>query len=302
MEWDAFGVDPDDSREQLREALQVIPRMWTEEAFEWQSERLTIPERNVVPKPFQDPHPPLWQTCTSPDSFRMAGELGVGVLATTLFTPLKALEEMFAAYDNALEGCEPAGSFVNRQKAVFTFMHCAETRAEAIASRAAESALWFLNAAPSVFRVPRGVWLDAIRGDVASSDPRAVRSVADNEISTDFDLEDPVPVIRLLNRQMAGEEIRAEEAFEVLEEIESVVIGDVESCHAKVENYRSIGIDRLMCLMSFGHVSQEDTLRSIRLAGEQLVPQFASSGVDDSPMPSNIYDLELAEPVDCGPR
>jgi hypothetical protein len=43
----------------------------------------------------------------------------------------------------------------NEQISVFTFMHCAETREQAIASRAAESALWFLNAAPGVFQVPR---------------------------------------------------------------------------------------------------------------------------------------------------
>ena len=96
-----------------------------------------------------------------------------------------------------------------------------------------------------------------------------------SEVNGHVDLEDPVPVIRLLNRQLAGEAIDPEEAFEVIEEIESVVIGDVESCRSKIEGYRSIGIDRLMCSMSFGHVSQEDTLKSIRLTGEQLIPDFA---------------------------
>ena len=93
-EWDTFGVDPDTSRDQLREALHMLPRMWTESSFKWESELLTIPERNVVPKPVQDPHPPLWQTCTSPESFEMAGELGVGALATTLLSPLDSLREL----------------------------------------------------------------------------------------------------------------------------------------------------------------------------------------------------------------
>jgi alkanesulfonate monooxygenase SsuD/methylene tetrahydromethanopterin reductase-like flavin-dependent oxidoreductase (luciferase family) len=275
-EWDAFGVDPDQSRNQLREALQMIPRMWTEEDFEWNSPLLKIPKRNVLPKPFQDPHPPLWQTCTSPESFEMAGELGVGVLATTLFTPLHTLDAMFAGYEKALENAQPAGRFVNRQKAVFTFMHCAETRQQAIDSRAAESALWFLNAAPDVFQVPRSLWIDAIRGDVASNDPRASQSVDASQVRGEIDLNDPVPVIRLLNRQLAGEPLDAVEAFETLEAIESVVIGDVDDCRKKIQGYRDIGIDRLMCLMSFGHIAQKDVLSSIRLTGEALIPELCS--------------------------
>jgi len=274
-EWDAFGVDPARSRDQLREALQMIPRMWTEEAFRWDSDLVQIPERNVLPKPFQTPHPPLWQTCTSPESFAMAGELGVGVLATTLFTPLQTLAALFAEYERGLSSPPPAseraGQFVNRQKSVFTFMHCAETRAQAIESRAAESALWFLNAAPKVFRVPRSLWIDSIRGDLAPSDPRATRSVEASEIEGEVDLDDPVPVIRLLNRQLTGETVDPEEAFEVLESIESVVIGDVDACRKKIAAYDRLGVDRLMCLMSFGHVSQQDTLRSIGLTGEALI-------------------------------
>ncbi|MGY8739191.1 MAG: LLM class flavin-dependent oxidoreductase, partial [bacterium] len=63
-EWETFEVDPDSSREQLREAMQMIPAMWTQDEFEWDSEFATIPKRNVVPKPVQSPHPPLWQTST----------------------------------------------------------------------------------------------------------------------------------------------------------------------------------------------------------------------------------------------
>jgi alkanesulfonate monooxygenase SsuD/methylene tetrahydromethanopterin reductase-like flavin-dependent oxidoreductase (luciferase family) len=274
-EWDAFGVDPDRSRDELREALRMIPRMWTEERFSWKSDLIAIPERSVLPKPVREPHPPLWQTCTSPESFRMAGELGVGVLATTLFTPLASLRELFAAYAaGRASGGAPVGSIANEQRAVFTFLHCAETRERAIASRAAESALWFLNAAPQVFQVPRSLWIDAIRGDLQSGDPRVSRSVAATDVTGEVDLDDPVPVIRLLNRQLVGEAIDPVEAFEVLEPIESVVIGDVASCRKKVEGYASIGVDRLMCLMSFGHIAQEDVLSSLRITGEALAPGF----------------------------
>jgi alkanesulfonate monooxygenase SsuD/methylene tetrahydromethanopterin reductase-like flavin-dependent oxidoreductase (luciferase family) len=275
-EWDAFGVDPDRSRAELREALTVIPRMWMQDSFSWKSDLLVIPERAVLPKPVQVPHPPLWQTCTSPESFKMAGELGVGVLATTLFTPLASLSTLFAEYRKGLAVCDtPVGAFKNEQISVFTFMHCAETRAQAIASRAAESALWFLNAAPNVFQVPRSLWIDAIRGDLQSSDPRATRSIAKTEITGKIDLDDKNPVIRLLNRQLLGEEIDPALAFEVLEPLESVVIGDVDACRKKIAGYRAIGVDRLMCLMSFGRIAQQDALSSLRVTGEELIPEFS---------------------------
>jgi len=82
-------------------------------------------------------------------------------------------------------------------------------------------------------------------------------------------------VIRLLNRQLLGEEIDPVEAFEVLEPLESVVIGDIASCRRKIEGYRAIGVDRLMCLMSFGRIAQADALSSLRITGEQLIPEFS---------------------------
>ena len=277
-EWDTFGVDPDTSREQLREALMMIPRMWTQSAFSWKSDLLEIPERNVIPKPLQAPHPPLWQTCTSPESFELAGMLGVGALATTLLSPLGTLEELLAFHKRGLEQCsEPAGKFINPQRAVFTFMHVAETRDEAIASRAGEQALWFVNAAPRVFQVPRSIWIDAIRGDFSSNDPAATRSSsAGPEVMVDDDLDDPVPVIRLLNRQQAGLELDPVEVFEVLEPMESVVIGDVDSCIEKAQAYAGIGVDRLMALMAFGGLPQQRVLSSIRLAGEHVLPALAN--------------------------
>jgi alkanesulfonate monooxygenase SsuD/methylene tetrahydromethanopterin reductase-like flavin-dependent oxidoreductase (luciferase family) len=273
-EWETFGVAPESSRAELREALQMIPAMWTQDAFRWESEHLRVPERNVVPKPLQKPHPPLWQTCTSPESFEMAGELGVGALATTLLSPLATLRALLDHYERGLARCRPAGRFPNAQRAVFTFVHCAETRREAVESGAAEAALWFVNAAPRVFQVPRRIWIDAIRGEFQSNDPSATRALAAAEVPDD-DLDDPVPVIRALNRQRAGLPLDPEEAFAALEPMESVVIGDVESCRKKMEAFARIGVDRLMCLMAFGALPQARVLSSLRLVGERLLPELA---------------------------
>ena len=87
-EWETFGVNPDTARDQVRDAMRMIPRMWTEREFAFRSDDYEVPPREVTPKPLQKPHPRLWQTCGSPDSFYMAGELGVGALGTTLLSPV----------------------------------------------------------------------------------------------------------------------------------------------------------------------------------------------------------------------
>jgi alkanesulfonate monooxygenase SsuD/methylene tetrahydromethanopterin reductase-like flavin-dependent oxidoreductase (luciferase family) len=274
-EWETFEVDPESSREQLREALQMMPKMWTQDSFEWKSDFATIPPRNVVPKPIQQPHPPLWQTSTSPESFHMAGTLGVGVLGTTLVSPLTTLRVLLDEYDRGLAEADPVGQFVNAQRSIFTFMFCAETRQKAIESGAAEAVLWFINAAPSVFHVPRETWIDAIRGDLKDSAPSSDAVLETPQVFDDLDLNDPIPVIALLNRQLAGEELDPVEVFEVMEAIESVIIGDVEACQTKLEGYAEIGCDRLMCLMQMGGVSHENVMKSIRLTGEELIPRLA---------------------------
>jgi alkanesulfonate monooxygenase SsuD/methylene tetrahydromethanopterin reductase-like flavin-dependent oxidoreductase (luciferase family) len=167
---------------------------------------------------------------------------------------------------------------VNAQIAVFTFVHCAASKQDAIESRAGEAALWFVNAAPRVFNVPRSVWITQIRGSLRPNDPAASATAGGADSEPDDDLNDPIPVIRLLNRQKAGQALDPEEVYEVLDGVESVVIGDPDRCREKMERYREIGTDRLMCLHQFGALPQARILGSIRRVGEQLVPHFAKQG------------------------
>ena len=68
-----------------------------------------------------------------------------------------------------------------------------------------------------------------------------------------------------------------EEAHEVLEPLDCVVIGDPAHCAAKLKGYEAIGADRMMCLMQFGSIPHAAVLKSIELAGRYLVPAFASA-------------------------
>jgi alkanesulfonate monooxygenase SsuD/methylene tetrahydromethanopterin reductase-like flavin-dependent oxidoreductase (luciferase family) len=277
-EWATFGVDPADTLAELEEAARLAVKAWTEPEFSWTSERLDIPMRTLVPKPVQQPHPRIWQTVSTPGSFRLAGQLGLGILCTTLLSPVSLLEQMLGEYLAGLQECvDPVGKAVNDQRGVFTFVHCTETRDDAIASRAAEAAMWYVNAAPRVFSVPRTVWTNMIRGNTGQGHGRALGAADADQVMVDLDPDDPHPIIRLMNRQVLGQPIDPVEAFEVLEEQDSVIIGDVEACRRKIEKYRDAGFGRLMALMQFGHLSHDQAVASIRRVGESLIPDFAAA-------------------------
>lgn len=275
-EWETFGVNPETARNQVREAFSIIRKFWTEPALSYASPDFNIPERNCVPRPVQQPHPRFWQTCGSPESFYMAGELGIGALGTTLLSPVGFMGQMMDEYRRGLAACkQPVGRMLNNQKGVFTFVHVAESRKAAIASRAAWSALWYVNAAPIVFKVPRAVWYDVIRSGLHPNAPRATAALSGDD-TTSLDIApDEIPVLRLLKLMARGEEISAEEAHDVLEELDSVIIGDVDFCRRKFEAYEAIGADRMMCLVQFGQIPHASAVRSIELIGEHLIPYFA---------------------------
>ena len=72
-----------------RESLEQIPRMWRDEPYEFEGKYFRMPKRNVLPKPYSKPHPPMWVACSSPPTFAEAGELGLGALCFTFGTPTR---------------------------------------------------------------------------------------------------------------------------------------------------------------------------------------------------------------------
>ena len=67
----------------------------------------------------------MWVACSQPDSFRRAGEQGLGVLCFNL-GGYAQMEERVAAYREAVKNANPVGSFVNDQVAALCIVHCGE--------------------------------------------------------------------------------------------------------------------------------------------------------------------------------
>jgi alkanesulfonate monooxygenase SsuD/methylene tetrahydromethanopterin reductase-like flavin-dependent oxidoreductase (luciferase family) len=269
-EWENFSVDGSLTRQQTTELFQMLPQMWNDTSFSWKSDLITIPNINVIPKPLQQPHPGLWLTGTSPDAFKMAGELGVGGIATTMLWPVAPIAGLVQVFREAIAGrTKGVGRVDNDKFGCFTFVHCAESRDAAIESRAAEAALWYVNNAPVIFRVPRPALMTAVRG-VQPDQDQSFRQYTGGFVEGEVDPDDPMPIMRMLNRQYLGMPLDPEEVFDVVSGIDSCIIGDEETCLEKMQKFADAGVDRLLCLHQFGGLSQEATLSSVRRVGENL--------------------------------
>jgi alkanesulfonate monooxygenase SsuD/methylene tetrahydromethanopterin reductase-like flavin-dependent oxidoreductase (luciferase family) len=83
-----FNAEPDHAREVGREALQAVVQMLEQPRFPgFKGKHFDLPARQVVPRPIQQPHPPLWYAASNLETFERAGADGVGVLSVTRYTP-----------------------------------------------------------------------------------------------------------------------------------------------------------------------------------------------------------------------
>src|ERR1700757_1161981 len=64
-----YGVAYAESRERFQESLEVILKAWTQERFTHTGKYFTFNDLNVVPRPYQKPHPPIWVAATTQDTF-----------------------------------------------------------------------------------------------------------------------------------------------------------------------------------------------------------------------------------------
>ena len=67
-----FGISLSDRDSRFNEALEVLRRSWRSERMSFQGEHFQYQEVNVVPKPLQRPHPPLWMAANSDESIETA--------------------------------------------------------------------------------------------------------------------------------------------------------------------------------------------------------------------------------------
>jgi len=79
-EFQAFGVPVAESSDRFRECVEIVLAAWRNETLAYQGQFWRYEGIEVLPKPLQTPHPPVWLAATSPDSIQRAAEKGYDIL------------------------------------------------------------------------------------------------------------------------------------------------------------------------------------------------------------------------------
>lgn len=235
IEMEAFGVDPARTRAEWDEAVRMLPKMWTQETFSWESDLITIPERMILPKPVQRPHPPLWVSGTQPSTAVVAGERGLGFMHFSLSDP-EDLSGKVRSYREAIERAEPVGAFVNEQFAAFTLLFCGDDDEDAL-RRAGPSAEWYTNATELLY----GIWADGDEQTYAWYGQR--------------------------HREKGLQQADARK----MAEAHTICVGGPASCRETVEWYAAQGVDQLIFLVQCGSLRHDDVCESLRRFGDEVI-------------------------------
>ena len=122
-----MGIDPRDSREMWEESLSMVPDIWQTDLYSHEGKYWQVPERQILPKPYQNPHPPIWVAALQPSTYEIAASKGIGVLSFGSSAP-SSLEPHVKAYRENVKKAKPVGAFVNDQWASSTLGVCLEKR------------------------------------------------------------------------------------------------------------------------------------------------------------------------------
>ena len=124
-ELEGFGVNPDERRAMWRETVEQTANMMAMDPYPgFAGKYFSMPVRNVVPKPVQKPHPPLWVACSNRNTIHLAAQLGIGALTFAFIDPAEAGQWVQDYYETFKRECVPIGHAVNPNVAMVTGFSC----------------------------------------------------------------------------------------------------------------------------------------------------------------------------------
>ena len=229
-----FGVQVRSKRDRWEEAVKAIIPMFTEDSWEFHGEFHDFPARNVVPKPFQKPHPPLWVACSNIQTIGNAGEWGMGALGFTFVSPKAAEAWVNKYYNNLLHHPNRLADYpANPNIAMVAGFMCAETDEEAYAK--ASGWTFFIFALSYYGR-------------------KGVDAPGEGNLWEEF--------------QDWRHSEKAQDAFK------GALIGSPATIREKLHQYQESHVDQVILLNQAGKTSHQDICDSLTMFAEEVMPEF----------------------------
>jgi alkanesulfonate monooxygenase SsuD/methylene tetrahydromethanopterin reductase-like flavin-dependent oxidoreductase (luciferase family) len=234
-----FRANPDTTKKSWDEFVHAIPQMWMNERFGFEGEFFSMPERSVLPKPYQDPHPPMWVAVSTPGTEFDAADRGMGALGVN-FTTFKEQERRVQEYRRRIQHCTPAGAFVNDQLCAANFLFCHDDSANGIATG---------GRMIGTFQYLAGQ-LDMAKEAFPTKGY-------------------PSPGL------LANTRRQAQSPGEAGQPPEGIAIGNPEQITRELKKWESCGVDRVNFILNTAEsIPQQQVLDSLRLFATEVMPHF----------------------------
>jgi alkanesulfonate monooxygenase SsuD/methylene tetrahydromethanopterin reductase-like flavin-dependent oxidoreductase (luciferase family) len=256
-----FGIDRAAKRDQWTEAIDAITRMFVEVPFAGaDGTYFKMPPRNVVPKPLQKPHPPLWVACSRRETIHLAAQKGIGALSFSFIEPAEAkawVDDYYATIASA--ECVPAGFAVNANMAVVTPMMCHEDEETAI-DRGIDGGHFFGYSLGHYY----------VYGDHRPGRTSVWDEFQQNRSLLGFDRE----VAAQTNVQLAAQ------LFQQALGSSRGAIGTPAQLREFLRSYEEAGVDQVVFVSQAGRNRHEYICESLELFAREVMPEFAESRSD----------------------
>ena len=253
-----FGRRFRDKRAVWEDAVRALIPMFRDEAWEYHGEHFDFPLRNVLPKPFQKPHPPLWVACSQIETIAMAGRRGMGALGFQFVSAEAAHAWVHAYYNAYLNGLEKLTDYeTNPNIALVSGFMCCETDEEAL--RKADGWTFFQFA----------LRYYASRG--APVEPGAT------DLWQEYQSWKETPQARA--QRVSG------------------LVGSPDTIRKKLRKFEGSNIDQVILLNQAGRNTHEDICASLELFAREVMPEFHARDAEHQEWKRAVLARELELPM-----
>jgi len=244
LELGGFDIPVESKREQYLEAVEQICNMLAMDPYPgFEGKYFSMPCRNIVPKPAQRPHPPLWVACSNRETIKMAARLGIGALTFAFVDPMEAkhwVDEYYSIIKS--DECVPIGHTVNANIAMVTSFSLHQDREEAV-SRGLEGFEFF------------GYALGALYGFGEHKPGRTNLFKQFREVREKQLVEMPVDITESLTGARGG-------------------IGTPDDMRVHLKKFEEVGVDQVTFIQQAGMNKHEHICESLELFASEVMPEF----------------------------
>jgi natural product biosynthesis luciferase-like monooxygenase protein len=234
-EFDAFGIDMQESRARVEDAVELIKRAWANPTLEYTSRfRPPMSDLPILPPIYQQPHPPIWVACfLSPESFAWTAREGYNLLYVAYHVdPLVAVERI-GWYVNALR---------THGRRVEDYEICCVYHAHFLASDDDDLLQQVVHHAMSEY---------AAAGLEATRRP-----------------PDPIGYKGYEQRDAGQRRFAFESYFP-----DRVLMGSPQQAIERIKVLKGVGITQIALLVDFGSLPQARIMHSLEVFGREILPQ-----------------------------